>query len=205
MNTRKYMLATTIIGGILSTVVLSGCYSYSTITKQPDFSDNIAVVPNDSKSDRIGYISSIDAKHNNAVKNIDENRVLGKLRESKYFNVVTYGLWTKQPDVPAYDLRFIIEENFDTHNVANGFKAFFSGFTLGLLAPVLPGTYDYSTDHYLLATRPDGTKREYKASCAGSATGTYPYTELVDESTKVVRDLNHRCLTSVINQFTRDK
>jgi hypothetical protein len=84
-------------------------------------------------------------------------------------------------------------------------KTFFTGFTLFILAPVLPNTYDFSTDHYLLATRPDGTKREYKASCAGSASGTFPYAGLVTEYNKMSGDATERCLTSVINQFTSDK
>ena len=208
MNTRKGTMIINTICIFLVTIALNGCYSYTSMTKTPEFSDNVVVTSKDIKSVKIGYVSDIKVKLNNGVANTSDGfvkRVVGKLQQSNYFKDATYGLYTKQPDTPFYDLYFTIEENNDMNMGVNLIKGFFTGATFFLLAPVLPNTYDFNTDHYLQATRPDGTKREYKASCAGSASGTFPYTGLVKEYTKMTGDATERCLISVINQFTADK
>ena len=208
MNTKKGTLITKILGIFLVSTALNGCYSYSSMTKTPKFSDNVVVSSKDSKRDKICYVSNVNVKLNNGVGNVNDGfvkRVIGKLQQSNYFEDVTCGLYAKKPDTSFYDLNFTIEENPDMNTGGNLTKAFFTGFTLFLLAPVLPGTYDFYTDHYLQATRPDGTKREYKASCAGSASGTFPYAGLVKEYQKITGDATERCLNSVINQFTADK
>ena len=208
MNTRKGTMITKIIGILIVTIALNGCYSYSSMTKIPEFSDNVVVSSKDSKSDKIGYVSNINVKLNNGVANTSDGfvkRVIGKLQQSNYLEDVTYGLYVKKPDTPFYDLSFTIEENRDMNMGGNLTKAFFTGLTLFVLAPALPNTYDFYTDHYLQATWPDGTKREYKASCTGSASGTFPYTGLVNEYNKMTGDATERCLISVINQFTADK
>jgi hypothetical protein len=208
LNTRRGMMITKIIGIFLATIALNGCYSFSSMTKTPGFSDNVVVSSKDIKSTKIGYVSNINVKLNNGVANTNDGfvkRVIGKLQQSNYFNDVTYGLYFKKPDVPFYDLSFTVEENQDMNMGGNLTKAFFTGFTLFVLAPVLPNTYDIYTDHYLQAIFPDGTKREYKASCAGSASGTFPYAGLIQEYTKISSDATERCLISIINQFTSDK
>lgn len=208
MNTKKSTMITKMFGIFLVTFALNGCYSYSSITKSPEFSENISVSPKENKSDKIGYVSNINVKFNNGVANTSDGfvkRVVGKLNQSNYFKDVNYGLYMKKPDTPYYDLNFTIEENQDLNMGGNLTKAFFTGFTLFILAPALPNSYDYYTDHYLQATRPDGTKREYKSSCAGSATGTFPYAGLVSEYAKVSSEATEKCLTSVINQLTADK
>lgn len=207
MKNIKDKMVTKITGIFLVTIALNGCYSYSSMTKTPEFSDNV-VSSKDSKSDKICYVSDINVKLNNGVANTNDGfvkRVIGKLQQSNYCKDVTYGLYAKKPDTPYYDLKFTIEENRDMNMGGNLTKAFFTGFTLFLLAPALPNTYDFYTDHYLQAALPDGTKREYKASCAGSASGTFPYTGLVTEYNKITGDATERCLISVINQFTAEK
>jgi len=208
MNTRKGTMITKILGILLVTIALNGCYSYSSMTKIPEFSDNVVVASIDSKSEKIDYVSNINVKLNNGVANTNDGfvkRVISKLQQSNYFKDVTYGLYAKKPDAPFYDLNFTIEENQDMNMGGNLTKAFFTGFTLFVLAPVLPNTYDIYTDHYLQATLPDGTKREYKASCAGSASGTFPYVGLVQEYNKITGDSTEKCLISIINQLTAGK
>jgi hypothetical protein len=183
---------------------MAAIHFYS-VTKDPGFSVNSFTASKDNKRDKICYVSNIDAKFNNSVTNVNTgftNRVIEKLQQSNYCKEVFYGL--HKPDKLFYDLRFNIEENQDLNTGSNITKAIFTGLTLFLLAPALPNTYDFSTDHCLQVTRPDGTKREYKASCAGSATGTYPYTGLVKENSKMMGDVTEKCLLSVISQFIAD-
>lgn len=88
---------------------------------------------------------------------------------------------------------------------ANLTKAFFTGFTLFLLAPVLPNSYDFETSHTLIARWPNDIQREYSASCVASAYGTFPYTGAVEEFNKSKGACTEKCLNSVINQLTSDK
>lgn len=193
---------------LLATSALAGCYSFSSLTKIPEMSENITQVQSDAKSDKIVYVSSINVKLNDGPANTSEGftqKVITNLQKTNNFKEVTFGTYAKKPDVPFYDLTFNIEENRDAHSGSNLTKAFFTGLTFFVLAPVLPNEYDFSTNHYLLAQRPDGTKKEYKASCAGSATGTFPYVGLVSEYNKVAGAATEKCLASVINQFSSDK
>jgi len=208
MSTRKRTTIIKIVGIFLLIIALSGCYSFSNMTKTPVLSDNVIFTPQDSKNDKIGYVSNISVKLNNGVANTSDGfvkRLIGKLQQSNYFKDVAYGLYFKKPDTPFYDLSFIIEENQDMNMGGNLTKSFLTGISLFVLAPALPNSYDFYTDYCLQATWPNGKKREYKASCAGSATGTFPYTGLVQEYHKISSDSTERCLNSVINQFTADK
>ncbi|KAA0894160.1 hypothetical protein [Oryzomonas rubra] len=208
MVVSRYALVTKFIGVFLVVIALNGCYSFSNMTKTPDFSDNIAVASKNNKSDKLGYISSINVKTNNSITNTSDgfvNRVVGKLKQSNYFEDLGYGLYSKKPNAPYYDLNISIEENPDMNMGMNITKGFLTGLTLFVLAPVLTNTYDFSTNHSLEVTWPDGAKREYKATCSGSASGTFPYSGLVKEYHKIVSDATERCLTSVINQFTADR
>lgn len=206
MKTRILAMIAKTFGVAVVAITLTGCYSTSTMTKLPEKCDNI-VVSASSSSDRLGYISNIGAKLNNGAANTNDGfvkKVIGKLQQSNYFKDVSYGIYAKKPESPYIDLSFNIDENQDMNMGGNLTKAFFTGFTFFVLAPALPNTYDFYTDHSLHATWPDGTKREYKASCAGSASGTFPYAGLVREFNKISGDATEKCLVSVINQFTSD-
>lgn len=207
MNSRMSMMITKFIGIVMATITISGCYSYSSMTKLPEKSDNIFVSSNGSNSDNIGYVSSIDVKLNDGPANANDGfvkRVISKLQKTNYFKEVSCGPYAKKPEFPYIDLSFNIDETQDMNMGGNMTKAFFTGLTLFVLAPVLPNTYDFNTNYYLQATWPNGTKREYRASCEGSASGTFPYTGLVQEYRKMSGDATEKCMTSVINQFTSD-
>jgi len=207
MKTGMHVVATKVLVVFMASIIMSGCYSFSSMSRVPDLSDNIDVASNDTHSEKIVYVSNIDVKLNGGAANTSDGfakKVVSKLQQSNHFKEVSYGLYAKKPETPYYDLSFNIEENQDLNMGSNMTKAVFTGLTLFLLAPALPNSYDFTTDHNLLVMRPDGTKREYKASCAGSATGTYPYTGLVAEYNKISGDATERCLTSVVNQFAKD-
>ncbi|SNB46293.1 hypothetical protein [Geobacter sp. DSM 9736] len=207
MNIRMSTVVAKIIGIFLVTIALNGCYSYSSMTKSPEKCDNLIVSTTGSSSDKIGYVSNINVKLNSGYANTNDGfvkRVMTKLQQSNYFKDVSYGLYTKKPESSYIDLNFNIDEIHDMNMGGNLTKAFFTGFTLFVLAPALPNTYDFYTDHYMQATWPNGTKREYRASCAGSASGTFPYIGLVQEYNKITGDATEKCMTSVINQFVAD-
>lgn len=189
-------------------MTLSGCYSASELTKIPQNSDTLIKIDNANKSKLPSFVSSVDAKSNDAGTNTSadfERRFLGHLQKTNYFSDVLYGIYSKRPEAPYVDLSLSVNENIDLNNGANIAKAFFTGFTLFLLAPVLPATYDFDANYTLSARWPDGIQREYKASCAASAYGTWPYIGAIEKLQTSKGDATEKCLNSVINQLTSDK
>lgn len=189
-------------------MVLSGCYSVSSLKNTPLNSDEIIRIDNTNKAKLPGFISSIDVKTNNAGTNVSadfERRFLGSLQKTNYFSDVIYGIYSKRPETPYVELSLNINENVDMNTGANMTKALFTGFTLFLLAPVLPATYDFDTNYTLLTRWPDGSQREYKASCEASAYGTWPYVSAIQKLNESKGNATEKCLNSVINQFTSDK
>jgi hypothetical protein len=196
-----------IIAGPIVAASLTGCYSFSSITKSPDKSDSIIVSSPGSGSESSAYISNVQVTLNNTAANANDGfvkKVIEKLQQSNRFKEVSYGLYAKKPESPYIDLSYTVAETQDMNMGGNLTKAFFTGFTLFILAPVLPNTYDFYTDHSVQATLPNGTKRDYRASCAGSASGTFPYTGLVQEYGKMTGAATEKCMTAVINQLTSD-
>ena len=193
---------------LLIFISLNGCYSRSTLTKIPNNSDEIITFNDTNKSNIPGFVSSINAKNDDTAANISpgfENRFLNHLQKTNYFSDVIYGIYSKTPTPPYIDLRLDINENLDVHMGANVTKAFFTGFTLFILAPVLPNTYDYEVSYTLFAKWPNGIRREYKAFCAASAYGTFPYVSTAKKFQSSVDEATEKCINSVVNQLTSDK
>lgn len=193
---------------LLILMTLAGCYAGSSLKNIPENSDTIIRVNDANKSKLPGFISSINVKNNDAGANVNEGferRVLGHLQQSNYFTDVIYGIYSKRPEPPYIDLRLDVDENVDLNNGANMAKAFFTGFTMFLLAPALPITFDFDSNFNLTAMLSNGAHREYKASCGASGYGTFPYASASVEFKKSMGIAIEKCLNSVINQLTADK
>lgn len=204
----RWKVIKVVMGSLVLLVTLTGCYAGSSLTRIPENSDKIIRASDANKSKLPGFISSINVTNNSAVANVNdgfEKRVLGHLQQTNYFSDVIYGVYSKRPETPYIELSLNVNENVDLNTGSNMTKAFFTGFTLFLLAPALPVTYDFDTSFTLLAMRAGGAQREYKASCASSAYGTFPYVSAVQEFNKSRGDAIEKCLNSVINQLTADK
>lgn len=204
----RVLAPTKSIAQTLAIVALSGCYSASHLIQAPQGSDTITVNNNASRTKLPSFVSSINVKTNDAGANTSadfERRFLGHLQQANYFSDVMYGVYSKRPEPPYADISLNVNEDVDTNSGANIVKGVFTGLTLFLLAPVLPATFDYSTDFALSAKWPDGTQRDYKASCTASAYGTWPYMGAAEKFKISQNDCTEKCLNSVINQLTSDK
>ena len=190
-------------------MTLSGCYSASELTKIPLNSDAIVRINNaNNKNNPTSFVSGVNVKSNGSGENTSadfERRFLSHLQQTDFFSNVIYGIYSKRPETPYVDLSLNVNENWDLNTGGNIAKAFFTGFTFFLLAPILPATYDFDADYTLLARWPNGTQREYKSSCAASAYGTWPYISAVQKLKTSQGDATDKCLNSVINQLTSDK
>lgn len=188
--------------------ILSGCYSSASLRKVPQNSDIITRADTASTGKFPAFVSSINVKSNDTSQNTNadfERRFLGHLQKSNYFSDVIYGIYSKRPEPPYVDLSLDVNENLDLNMGGNLTKAFFTGFTLFLLAPVLPATYDFESDFTLHAIHSNGVRRQYEASCAGSAYGTWPYVSAVQKLKESQGNATEKCLNSVINQLTSEK
>lgn len=187
--------------------LLTGCYSAYNLANVPLKSAAIVQVDPSNQRKLPAFVSSISVKENNGAANVSEefeHRVLGHLQQANYFSDVTYSIYAKRPEPPYVELSLDASENQDLNEGANSTKAFLTGFTLFILAPVLPNSYDYDTTFTLSAKWPNGINRVYKASCAANAYGTFPYTTLDQKYQAATGDATEKCLNSVINQLTSD-
>lgn len=186
---------------------LIGCYSGSKLTKTPKLSDSILV--DSSRHEKMScFVSGINAKLNNSGVNTSEGfdkRVLSHLQKSNHFSDVIYGVYSRRPEGNYVDVSLEYNENIDLNQGSNTTKAFFTGLTLFLLAPVLPITFDYDADFILSAKWPNGIRKEYKESCSANAYGTFPYASTQKELIQIVGAASEKCLNSVINQLTSDR
>jgi hypothetical protein len=186
----------------------TGCYSVSHLTRVPQTSDAIARVAPGNGHKLPAFVSSISVTKNQGSANTSkafDRRFLAHLQQADYFSDVVYSIYAKRPEPPFVDLKLRVDEHEDLNMGANMTKAFFTGFTLFLLAPVLPNSYDFDTTFALSATWPNGTQREYRASCAANAYGTYPYHPTAQKFIAAKGEATEKCLDSVINQLTSDK
>jgi hypothetical protein len=197
---RAMLLACFVLG-------LSGCYSGSKLIKIPRLSDSI-IVDNSGHEKLSCFVSGINAKFNSSGANTSEGfdkRFLSQLQKSNHFSDVIYGVYSKRPEGNYVDVRLEYNENIDLNQGSNTTKAFFTGLTFFLLAPVLPITFDYDVDFILSAKWPNGIRKEYKESCSAKAYGTFPYASTQKELMQVVGKASEKCLNSVINQLTSDR
>lgn len=189
--------------------LLSGCYASSKLIQIPDNPDSIAKsVENDKKSKLPAFVSSINVKRNSGSANPStefERRFLGHLNQTNYFSDVVNGTVSRKPEPPYIDVNLDVNEHMDNNSVSNGIKGFFTGATFLLLAPVLPAEYGFDTSFTLHARWATGIEKAYKASCAASASGTFPYQEAKKEFNAAIGNCTERCLNSVLNQLTSDR
>lgn len=207
INNGIYKVMIKYVGISMVLMMMTGCYSYSNMTKIPQNSDTINIANNSNKNKLVGYVSSINVKFNNGNTNVNDGfakKLIQQLQKTNYLQDVMYSVYSKKPDSSYIDISININEAEDLNMGLNMTKSIFTGLSLFILAPALPNSYDFNTDHYLQAAWPDGKKREYKASCAGFASGTFPYVGLLQEYGKIKGDLTDKCLSSIINQFTSE-
>ena len=190
------------------TTFLTGCYSVSHLTRVPQNSEAIAQVATSNEGKLPAFVSSISVRKDNGSANAQEGferRYLGHLQQSGYFSDVISSIYAKRPEPPCVELKLQVNEHEDLNMGANMTKAFFTGFTFFLLTPVLPNSYDFNTTFSLSATWPNGVQREYEASCAAHAYGTFPYLPTAQKFTASKGEATEKCLNSIINQLTSDK
>ena len=208
--TKPVFMSIARLGGTLSLLaILSGCYASSKLLQIPDDSDSITRSVENAKKPKLpAFVSSINVKRDNAGANPStdfERRFLGHLNQTNYFSDIVNGTASRRPEPPYVDLSLDIDEHVDNHSGNNAVKGFFTGATLLLLAPALPATYDFDTSFTLHARWLNNIQKTYKASCAASASGTFPYEEAKKEFNAAIGNCTEKCINSVLNQLTADR
>jgi hypothetical protein len=100
-------------------------------------------------------------------------------------------------------IRITAQEDLDTHDAANGTKAFFTGFTMFLLTPVLPYSYDYRLAVNLEAICDNAERRSFAVTESGdsSAIGIGQINKAVGELSASVID---RAAAKVVSEIGKD-
>lgn len=102
----------------------------------------------------------------------------------------------------AFFLSLIIDENQDAHRGSNAAKGFVSGFfTLGLVKP--SGDYSYTTTITLIAERPDGQQKTYRASSDINAEWKLETAQKSGATAR--RQVTLQALESLISQIKADQ
>jgi hypothetical protein len=197
-------VATRIIAVFSLATLLTGCYSVSQLNRVPQNADALDHVANTNEHKLPAFVTSIVAK-NATINPSFEHKIISYLRRTDGFSDVIYSFNEKRPQPPYVELSFLCDTHWDLNEGSNMGKGFLTGFTFFLLAPVLPVSYDFDTSINLSATWPNGARREYKAFCAVSAYGTFPYATTLKKFNESAGEASEKCLISVINQLTSDK
>lgn len=185
-------------------LVFPGCSHHVTVERPAQ----LIAVPREMPSDQapIGFVDAIDVKRDRGISVNPsmgfKEKVVRTLSETNMFSHVVTNYPVGKTDVVT--LRFSAQEDLDTNDGSNVTKAAFIGFTLFLLMPVLPLSYDYNLKLSLEALCADGQSRQYAAEGVGSAstTGFGQVQPAIVELSGAVID---RTLSEIVANLSRDR
>lgn len=130
-----------------------------------------------------------------------KEKFVRKLSDANVFEHVVTSYPLGQAGVVT--IRITAKEDLDTHDAANGTKAFFTGFTMFLLTPVLPYSYDYRIAVNVEAICDNADRRTFAVTESGdsSAIGIGQINKAVGELSASVID---RAAAKIVSEIGKD-
>lgn len=129
-------------------------------------------------------------------------KIRGRFRETNLFEEILFEKPFVNYPYVEMEVRF---RHMETENSGtNALKAFVSGITLGLLAPLLPLQGIYEGELMVKAIRSDGLEKEYTAQSSGTSTAYLNMRKFQALHQKLIRTVDENNFNAVLTQMVED-